>query len=97
VLHGGLESYRSARDSLGYLRALPDKVMCLVDMGQCYAAERTARVAIRLANLHSDQYELRHAMNNLGWILSMQGEVGEAQKCLDEAIRLHLRTAILTG
>ena len=87
-----LEGYRAAHEPLLYLMALQDKVTCLVELGQCYAATRTAQLAVRLANLHSDQYELRHALNNLGWVLTMQGEVGRSHEHLEAAIRLHLRT-----
>jgi tetratricopeptide (TPR) repeat protein len=92
-----LDGYRSARDSLGYLRALPDKVMCQVDLGHGYTALRTAQLAVWLANLHSGQVELSYAFNNLGWILMMQGETGRAQEQLEAAIRLHVRTGDALG
>jgi tetratricopeptide (TPR) repeat protein len=86
-----LAEYRAAHDPLGYLAALQDKVMCQVNLGLCYAAARTARLAERLANLHSDPFELRHALNNLGWVLTMHGEVKEGRTYLNAAVRLHLR------
>lgn len=87
-----LQAYRSARDASGYLRALPDRVMCLVDLGQGYLAARTAQLAVWLANLHSYPVELRHALNNLGWILMMQGETGDARAQLEAAVRVHAET-----
>ncbi len=89
---GALGSYRSAHDTLGYLRALPDRVMCLVDLGQGYLAARTAHLAVWLASLYSAKLELSHAQNNLGWILMMQGATGTAYEQLQAAVRLHART-----
>lgn len=82
-----LQSYRSARDASGYLRALPDRVICLVDLGQGYLALRAAQLSVWLANLHSMRVELRHALNNLGWILMMQGEAGRAYQQLQAAVQ----------
>jgi len=87
-----LQSYRSARDTAGFLRALPDRVLVLVDLGEGYRALRVARSVVWLANLHSALTELGHAHNNLGWILMMQGEPGKAYRHLMAAARGHERT-----
>jgi tetratricopeptide (TPR) repeat protein len=86
-----LQGYRSAQEHLTYLMALPDKVMCFVDLGLCYPAMRTAELAVRLSNLYSDPVQFGWALNNLGWVSTMQGEVAGAQAHLEGAIRSRLR------
>jgi tetratricopeptide (TPR) repeat protein len=82
---------RETGQIIHYLSALMNRSLYLVDMGRGFHAARAARHSLALAEMLSDQVQMGHSTNNMGWILTMQGEVGAAHRYLMESIRLRRR------